>query len=143
MLSAENPGGIVNAFVKLELVPKPAPPPAYDLDGLETQVDGKPAIILTWYYDRAFVQAIDGFRVYRADVSSTGDGVFQPVTVLFREDTWANRSKFDWVDTLDDLGGRICGSAYYVTAFYWDVVSNQEKETDSSTTSYYSSPCNQ
>ena len=143
MLSAENPGGVVNAFVKLELVPKPAPPPPYDLDGVETQVDGKPAIVLTWYYDRAFVQEIDGFRVYRADVSSTGDGVFQPVTVLFGEDTWANRSKFDWVDTLDDLGGRICGNAYYLTAFYWDVVSNRERETDSSTTSYYSSPCNQ
>ena len=142
MLTAENAGGTVSAFVKFELVPRPSPPPPYDLNGKETtDKDGNPVIKLVWFYDRAFITQIDGFRVYRADVSSAGDKVFQPVAVLYPEDTWPNQSKFDWTDSLEDLSGRACGNAYYVTAFYWDVVENEEKETDASTTSYYSTPC--
>jgi hypothetical protein len=139
-LTAENPGGVASAFVKLELVPRPAPPAPFNLSG---QTTADPAIVLTWYYDRGSILEIDGFRIYRADVSPTGDGVFEPVASLDREDDWQNRSKFSWTDELQDVDpkGRTCGLAYYVVAFYWDVVENREKQTDASTTSYYSPLC--
>jgi hypothetical protein len=151
MLTAENEDpeygtNTVNAFVKLELVPRPPPPPAYNLGGkVATDKDGNPLIELTWFYDRGYIAEIDGFRVYRADVSGAGPGGFEPVAVLVptEDDPWTNRSKFSWQDTLGDVDpkGRTCGLAYYVVAFYWDVVANREKETDASTTSYYSPPC--
>ncbi|MFC2023848.1 hypothetical protein ACFLT5_03865, partial [Chloroflexota bacterium] len=135
----------VSAFVKLELVAPPPPPSPYSLSGQETtDDDDKPVIALNWFYDRVFIEEIDGFRAYRADVSGTGSEVFQPVKVVFREDAWLNRSEYDWTDELKEVDqeGRTCGFAYYVTAFYWDILQNREKETDASTTSYYSTPCN-
>jgi hypothetical protein len=145
MLAAVNNKGAneTDAYVKLELLARPAPPTAYDLGGeIQVDKDGNPLIILSWYYDKAFATEIDGFRIYRADVSPGGDGLFEPVDELQREDTWARKTKYQWTDQLK-AGDPTCGRAYYVTAFYMDVVANEEKETNSSTTSYYTAPCSQ
>ena len=44
---------------------------------------------------------------------------------------------FRWIDS----DAPNCGKAYYIVARYFDVLNNEERETDTSATSWLSSPC--
>jgi len=130
MLTAENNGGAnqVSAFVQFEVTAMQPPPPPYGVRGVEDVAAGTNRI--EWNYDDQYRGVIIGFRIYRADVPP-GDS-FLPVGMV--DDPNAT----SWTDTALN---ETCGKAYYVVAVYIDPVRNEERETEASTTSWYSRPC--
>jgi len=123
-LMAENPGGRVNAFVVLEAYLPEPPPPPYAVTGTE----GPDGNEIRWAYSTAFEDYINGFRIYRADL--TVGGGFQPVQDVAP-------GIHSWLDPISPT----CGQAYYVVAVYSDPITGEERETDASATSWYSEPC--
>ncbi|MBN1140147.1 MAG: FHA domain-containing protein [Anaerolineae bacterium] len=123
-LTAENPGGRVNAFVVLEVYLPQPPPPPYAVTGTE----GPDGNEIRWAYSAAFEDIINGFRIYRADL--TVGGGFQPVQDVAP-------GVHSWLDPISPT----CDQAYYVVAVYSDPITGEERETDASATSWYSQPC--
>ena len=93
-------------------------------------------IKLKWRYDVNFIDKIEGFRVYRADIS---DNLFDIIGDEFDEEL--GRKGRQWVDS--DFSGleERCGKEYYVTAVYIDITTNKKKETPASANSWFSPPC--
>jgi hypothetical protein len=128
-LTAENNGGNnqVNAFVQFKVVSSPPPPPPLQVSGVEDPAAGTNTI--QWGYKSQDRAAIDGFRIYRANVPPGSD--FVAVWTL------TDPNATTWTDNVSPT----CGKAYYVVAVYTDLVNNLEKETAASATSWYSQPC--
>ena len=123
-LTAENAGGKVNAFIQLEAYLPEPPPPPYGVTGTELPGGNE----IRWAYSTAFESLILGFRVYRADLAMGGG--FQPVQDL-------PQGIHIWLDPISPT----CSRGYYVVAVYLDPITGEERETDSSTTSWYSQAC--
>lgn len=129
ILTAINDGGknTVNAFLQMDVTSPHAPPPPFNVRGTEDAAGGKN--VVEWSYRDDDRVLIDGFRIYRALVPPGNE--FEMV--------WTDYNPYagSWIDE----AGRTCGRAYYVVALYTDLVSGEEKETETSPTSWYSAPC--
>jgi hypothetical protein len=124
-LTAENPGGVVDAFIQFEVI-APDPPPPNGLSGYISEGN----TVVTWLYSATEQPNIVGFRVYRADAPPGTD-----FTVI------ADESVLPATARLYEDPGVVCDYAYYLVAVYYDPRTNRNLETDPSDTSYYSPPC--
>jgi hypothetical protein len=128
-LTAKNNDGNneIHAFLQIEIT-SPNPPQApYNVRGTEDAAGKKNTI--KWSYTDLDRALITGFRIYRAEVPPGNDFV----AVWTEYDPNAG----EWTDEVDPT----CGKAYYVVAVYVDPVTDEEKETEASSTSWYSQPC--
>jgi hypothetical protein len=128
-LTAKNNNGKneIHAFLQIEIT-SPNPPQApYNVRGTEDPAGKKNTI--EWSYTDLDRALIVGFRIYRAEVPPGSDFV----AVWTEYDPSATA----WTDEVDPT----CGKAYYVVAVYVDPITNEEKETEASSTSWYSQPC--
>jgi hypothetical protein len=124
-LTAENADGNSQAFVVLQVIPKPVPPPPYNVNGLVTPGGD---INVTWDHDAE--NEIIGFRVYRTV------GVGGPFSRVADESQLGNGAR-QWTDE----GPLPTCTGYYVTAVYLDPVSGDKVETGASINSWYSTGC--
>jgi hypothetical protein len=132
MLTAENNGGAnqVFAFLQFEVTsPPPPPPPTFVTGEQDVVVDGAVGNKIMWSYPSEYVSAIDGFRVYRADVPpGTNYVVVSPLI---------DPELSEWFDKVS----KTCGKGYYVVAVYTDPMTGAKLETAASQTSWYSRSC--
>lgn len=137
-LVAENNDGQnrVNAFVRMEVYLPPPPPSPFNVNG-QTVSAGTTGITITWSYPSSTEIAVSGFRVYRANVHPSTD--FVNVAFWPMEPSSLAVVNYAWFDPLPVA--ELCNKAYYVVAVYQDIISGEERETDASTTSWYSAPC--
>jgi hypothetical protein len=87
---------------------------------------------ITWIFNGDKTK-IDGFRIYRADI--TNGGSFVPLPDLVPADS-SPSNQFSYIDAITPS----CGRAYYVVTVYTDNEGIQ-KETTASGTSWYSPAC--
>jgi hypothetical protein len=126
-LKAENAGGAVQAFIQIDLKPKPAPPAPFNVRGTYSP---SPPLAIAWDYNPTYQDSITGFRLYRADTPST---TFRRV---------ADESQLGkTVRAYSDGVAPTCGRIYYMVAVYYDVVSDAVKETAPSANSWASLAC--
>jgi hypothetical protein len=130
MLIAENNGGAnaVSAFAQLDVVAPQPPPAPLHLTGIENAAQGTNRVM--WSYRPEDREKVIGFRLYRTDVPP-GDN-FAAVWTEY------NPNSSEWTDQPQNGS---CGKGYYVVAVYTDPISNEERETNASQTSWYSHPC--
>ncbi len=133
-LIAENAAGNqTSKFLDIQVVPNPPPAPPTNFQGQQDQPDpGKNT--LSWDYDITKQDEIAGFRVYRADLTAADTG-FKPWKTLGVSDP----PEFTY--SVVDTPTTTCGKGYYVVTLYIDLITGDIKETDSATSSWYSSPC--
>lgn len=124
-LTAENPGGLVDAYIQFEVI-APNPPSPSGLSGYISEGN----TVLTWLYSATEQPNIVGFRVYRAPAP--------PGTVFA---VIADESALPAASRQYEDPGVVCDYAYYVVAVYYDPRTNRNLETEPSDTSYYSPPC--
>jgi hypothetical protein len=128
-LTAKNNNGKneIHAFLQIEITSRTPPQAPYNVRGTEDPAGKKNTI--EWSYTDLDRALIVGFRIYRAEVPPGSDFV----AVWTEYDPSATA----WTDEVDPT----CGKAYYVVAVYVDPITNEEKETEASSTSWYSQPC--
>jgi len=124
-----NPPNQRDAKVKIHIKPR-VPSVPISVSGVE-QVSANSNDI-TWDFRDQDTQYVLGFRIYRADVS---DSRFKRVAT----EADVNNSARKWTDTDADP---TCGRIYYLTTVYLDPSDNSIQETDASSNSWYSEPCN-
>jgi hypothetical protein len=122
-INAENLS--TDLFVQIEIVPRPAPPVPFAVNGPSASVSGP--LLITWDYDSAALASIDGFKIYRA--------VLPAVTFAAIADNIPKTIPLQYEDA---TGG--CGMAYYVVAVYTDL-NGVRRETAPSSNSWYSQAC--
>jgi hypothetical protein len=129
VLTAKNNNGqnVVNAFLQIEITSLEPPHAPYNVRGTEDPAGKKNKI--EWSYRDLERALIDGFRIYRAEVPPGND--FVAVWTEY------NPNATEWTDQVE----KTCGKAYYVVAVYTDLTTGEEKETEASSTSWYSQPC--
>ncbi|MCS7060120.1 MAG: FHA domain-containing protein [Anaerolineae bacterium] len=131
-LEASNPGGTTNAFVTIDLLPRPIPMPPFNVNlSNETQS----SVTLNWDYNPADVGNITGFRVYRAPIGSTN---FQLVAAEYPVGSAPALNAFSrsWTDT----AAPVCGYTYYVVAAWVDTF-GVPQETSAGSPSVATQPC--
>ncbi len=125
-LTATNASGVSTKSYLRFNVEAPDPPPApFNVTG--KVVDSQ--AVLSWSYRTTDRAGITGFRIYRANLAT--DGIFIAVWTEY------DPSATGWTDE----EASPCDTAYYVVAVYDDIVTETEKETGASTTSWYSPSC--
>ncbi len=132
-LEATNPGGTVNQFITIDLLPRPIPPPPFNV---YVTGESQASVTMNWDYDGANVGNITGFRVYRAPMGSTN---FQLVAAEYPLGSGApvlNAFSRSWTDT----AGPVCGYTYYVVAAYLDTFGTPQ-ETGAGSPSIATQPC--
>jgi hypothetical protein len=126
-LKAENAGGAAQAFIQIDLKPKPAPPAPFNVRGAYTP---SPPLAIQWDYNPTYQDSITGFRLYRADTPST---TFRRVA----DESQLGKTVRAYADGVAPT----CGRIYYMVAVYYDVVADAVKETAPSANSWASLAC--
>lgn len=131
-LEASNPGGTANAFVTIDLLPRPAPPPPFNVNLVN---ETPAAVTIQWDYDFANVGNISGFRIYRAPIGSTS---FQLVAAEYPVGSAPVLNAFtrSWTDA----AAPVCGQTYYVVAAWVDTY-GAPQETAAGSPSVATQPC--
>jgi len=119
----------VLATVVIELRSRDIPPPS-DVSG--TEHPSEPRVNLLWQFPSDDDTYLLGFRIYRADVS---DNDFR----LIASEADLGSSTLSWDDTSLE---KVCDKVYYLTSVYLNPSDNSVEETDSSSNSWYTEPCN-
>jgi hypothetical protein len=126
-MKAENAGGITQAFIQIDLKPKPAPPAPFNVRGAYSP---SPPLAIQWDYNPTYQDSITGFRLYRADTPST---TFRRVA----DESQLGKTVRSYADGVAPT----CGRIYYMVAVYYDVVADAVKETAPSANSWASLAC--
>jgi hypothetical protein len=131
-LEASNPGGTVNAFVTIDLLPRQPPPPPFNINVTNESLS---SVTITWDYSAAHVGDIVGFRVYRAPIGSTNFQVVAAENPLGSVPA-LNAFSRSWTDT----AAPVCDYTYYVVAVWPDTVGVLQ-ETPPGSPSIITQPC--
>jgi hypothetical protein len=118
--------------IRIDVLPVEAPPPAFNVTGIDGVADDDP-VTVTWDYPGESQGKILGFRVYRASIDNFN---FSRVADRFELDNTAKQ----WTDASTPN----CDRVYYVVAVYEDITLSGDdriQETDSSDASWYTRVC--
>jgi hypothetical protein len=134
-LQASNPSPLspANAYVRIELKPKAAPPAPF---GVSSSAETTSSVTINWNYDGNYQGEIVGFRIYRAPQGSSDFvKVIAEYALTPGGDTLSNASR-TWTDTASP----VCGQQYYVVGVYQDTFGNAQ-ETAVGVPTILTSPC--
>ena len=134
-LQASNPSPLspADAYVRIELKPKSAPPAPY---GVASSNETTSSVTINWSYDANHQSDIIGFRIYRAAQGSTDFvKVIAEYSLTTGASTLTNASR-SWTDS----EAPVCGKQYYVVAVYQDT-NGVSQETAVGVPTILTSPC--
>ena len=131
-LEASNPGGTVNQFITIDLLPRPVPPPPFNVNATNESLS---SVTINWDYSAAHVGDIVGFRVYRAPIGSTNFQLVAAENPLGSTPA-LNAFSRSWTDT----AAPVCNYTYYVVAAWLDTVGTPQ-ETPAGSPSIMTQPC--
>jgi hypothetical protein len=134
-LQASNPSPLspADAYVRIELKPKTAPPAPYSV---ANSGETSSTVTINWSYDPNHQSDIIGFRIYRALQGSTDFvRVIAEYSLTTGASTLTNASR-SWTDS----EAPVCGKQYYVVAVYQDT-NGISQETAVGVPTILTSPC--